>query len=132
MVRSDAARKQLDAESANKPATGPLYTQSGSESKVSASQSGTGIQSSLPTPPQPSQPKRYHGTVTLDSARVGRDASRIAEEIIGHLTSLPGATAKITLEIDIEVPNGIPDDRVRAVNENSNTLKFKSHGFEEK
>lgn len=131
LVRSEVARKQLDAESASKPVTGPLYTQSGSESKVSASQAGTGTQSSLPTPPQPSQPKRYHGTVTLDSTRVGRDASRIAEEIIGHLTSLPGAVAKITLEIDIEVPNGIPDDRVRAVNENSNTLKFKSHGFEE-
>lgn len=74
---------------------------------------------------------RFHGTVELDPARMGRDAGRIADEILAHLTSIGGAKAKITLEIDVEVPGGIPEDRVRIVNENSNTLKFKSHGFEE-
>jgi hypothetical protein len=28
------------------------------------------------------QPTRFHGTVTLDPTRVGRDASLIAEEVI--------------------------------------------------
>jgi len=41
-------------------------------------------------PPQPPKPKRFHGTVTLDSARVGRDASRIADEVITHLVGLVG------------------------------------------
>jgi hypothetical protein len=31
-------------------------------------------------------PKRFHGTVILDTARVGRDASRIADEVIVHLS----------------------------------------------
>jgi hypothetical protein len=35
------------------------------------------------------------------------------------------------LEIDIEVPNGVPEDKVRIISENCNTLKFKGHGFEE-
>ncbi len=38
-----------------------------------------------------SPPKRFHGTVTLDATRVGRDASRVAEEVIAHLTGLVGA-----------------------------------------
>ena len=79
---------------------------------------------------RPAAITHFHGTVELDPARIGRDAGRIADEIVAHLSSLGGAKAKITLEIDIEVPNGIPEDRVRIVNENSNTLKFKGHGFE--
>ena len=63
---------------------------------------------------------------------MGRDASRIADEVLSHLTSLIGANATITLEINVEVQNGIPEDRVRIVSENCNTLKFKGHGFEEK
>jgi len=48
---------------------------------------------------------------------MGRDAGRIAEEIVSHLTSLGDAKAKITLEIDVEIPNGIPQERVKIVNE---------------
>jgi hypothetical protein len=75
---------------------------------------------------------RFHGSVELDQARMGRDASRIADEVLSHLTSLVGAKATITLEINVEVQNGIPEDRVRIVSENCNTLKFKGHGFEER
>jgi hypothetical protein len=38
---------------------------------------------------------------------------------------------EVTLEIDVEVADGIPEDKVRIVSENANTLKFKTHGFEE-
>ena len=31
---------------------------------------------------------RYHGTVALDPARVGRDASKVADEVITHLVGL--------------------------------------------
>jgi hypothetical protein len=75
--------------------------------------------------------RRFHGTVELDATRVGRDAGRIADEVLAHLTSLVGAKAKITLEIEVEAPNGVPEERVRIVSENCNTLKFKGHGFEE-
>lgn len=75
--------------------------------------------------------RRFHGTVELDATRLGRDSGRISDEVLTHLTSLVGAKAKIVLEIDIEVPNGIPEDKMRIINENCNTLKFKGHGFEE-
>ena len=75
--------------------------------------------------------RRFHGSVELDPTRLGRDAGRIADEVVGHLTSLGGAKTKITLEIDVEVPGGIPEDRIRIISENANTLKFNEHEFEE-
>ncbi len=66
----------------------------------------------------------------LDSDRVGRDAGRIAEEIISHLTTETGAKVTVTLEIQAELPEGAPDTLVRTVTENCRTLKFSNHGFE--
>ena len=76
------------------------------------------------------RPKRFHGTVTLDATRVGRDASRIADEVIAHLAGLVGARVTVTIEIEAEIPAGAPDHVVRTVTENSRTLRFTSQGFE--
>lgn len=62
--------------------------------------------------------------------RVGRDAGRIADEVIVHLTGLVGARVKITLEIEAEIPSGTPDNVVRTVTENGRALRFASQGFE--
>jgi hypothetical protein len=77
------------------------------------------------------RPKRFHGSVSLDPARVGRDAGRIADEVISHLAGLVGSSVKVTLEIEAEVEAGTPENIVRTVTENSRTLKFTTHGFEE-
>jgi hypothetical protein len=77
------------------------------------------------------KPTRFHGSVQLDAMRVGRDAGRIAEEIIAHLTTLAGSEVAVTLEIEAKVSAGVPDNVVRTVTENSRTLKFSvSSGFE--
>ncbi|MGD0856110.1 MAG: Swt1 family HEPN domain-containing protein [Dehalococcoidia bacterium] len=76
-------------------------------------------------------PKRFYGSVSLDPSRTGRDASRIAEEVIAHLIALAGAEIKVTLEIDASIPSGTPENVVRTVTENSRTLKFTGHGFED-
>jgi len=75
-------------------------------------------------------PRRFHGSVELDSTRVGRDAGKIAEEIISHLIGLPGANVKVTLEIEAFIPNGAPENVIRTVTENCRTLKFTNQGFE--
>jgi hypothetical protein len=67
----------------------------------------------------------------LDATRVGRDAGRIAEEVIAHLVGLTGADVTVTLEIQANVPGGVPANVVRTVTENGRTLKFDSQGFEE-
>ncbi len=74
--------------------------------------------------------RRFYGSVDLDAMRINRDAAAIANEVVQHLTALHGATVKITLEIEAEIPDGVPDDVVRAVTENCNTLRFKSRSFE--
>jgi hypothetical protein len=69
--------------------------------------------------------------VELEATRVGRDASRIADEVISHLAGLVGATVKVTLEIDAEIPQGASERVVRTVTENSRTPRFTNQGLEE-
>jgi len=66
----------------------------------------------------------------LDATRLGRDAGKIAEEVIAHLAGLVGANVKVTLEIEADVPSGAPNHVVRTVTENCRTLKFSEQGFE--
>ncbi len=66
----------------------------------------------------------------LDPTRVGRDASRVADEVVAHLSGIVGATVTVTLEIEANIPGGAPDQVVRTVTENGRTLKFTSQGFE--
>jgi hypothetical protein len=75
--------------------------------------------------------RRFHGVVELDTLRISRDAGRLAEEIVQHLSTLPSANVRVRLEIDAEMPEGVPDRVVRTVSENCRTLKFISQGFEE-
>jgi predicted AAA+ superfamily ATPase len=127
IVRPEVARRQIDKE------TAPPVTV-GADSGNTTSP-GPGPLPPTPLPPEPIQspkPRRYHGTVILDPARVGRDAGRIADEVVTHLVGLVGSSVRVTLEIEAEVPGGTPDNVVRTVTENCRTLKFKTHGFEEK
>ena len=125
LVKSEVARQQIDQE------TTPSIPADGDAGH--AASPGPGL---LP-PPQPTgpvqaaKPKRYHGTVTLDPARVGRDAGRIADEVVTHLVGLVGSSVRVTLEIEAEIPEGASDNVVRTVTENGRTLKFASNsGFE--
>ena len=125
VVRSDIARKQLDAEV---PASGVPSTPSGPQ-RSSGPTGNDPVSSGTPSV-RPSGPRRYHGTVELDPTRVGRDAGRIADEVISHLVGLVGANVTVTLEIQAELPQGATDGLVRTVTENGRTLKFKTQGFE--
>jgi hypothetical protein len=80
--------------------------------------------------PSTDPPKHFHGTVELDPSCLGHETSRISEEVIAHLSRLASANVKVTLEISADVPQGVPDNVVRTVLENSTNLKFTSKGFE--
>ena len=125
LVKPEVARRQLDAET-----TTPAPTPGPAPGSVEEQQAGVD-QTEPPPPPPQRKARRYHGTVSLDTTRVGRDAGRIAEEVVAHLSSLVGAEVRVTLEIDAEIPEGAPDHVVRTVTENSQTLKFENHEFEE-
>ena len=129
LVKPDIARQQLDAESAP-PAGGGEAGGAETGGGSPAPGGGPGSWEVPPGPPPAPQPTRFHGTVALDPARAGLDASRIADEVLSHLSGLVGAKVTVTLEIEAEVPAGAPDHVVRTVTENSRTLKFTSQGFE--
>jgi predicted AAA+ superfamily ATPase len=130
LVHPEVARKQLDAETTKQDSpkgTGSETTdttQEGVGKKAESGESGDSTDTSY------AGPKRFHGSVELDSTRVGRDAGRIADEIISHLSSLVGAKVQVTLDIEAEIADGAPENVVRIVTENSQTLRFTSHGFE--
>ena len=55
---------------------------------------------------------------------------RLAQEVVQHLTALVGAKVDVTLEIEANVPAGVPDTTMRTVLENCGALKFNSPSFE--
>jgi hypothetical protein len=75
--------------------------------------------------------RRFYGSVKLDPIRVSRDAGRIADEVIQHLTKLMNSRVEVTLEIQAELPDGLSDKTVRDIMENCRTLRFDSCDFEE-
>ncbi len=98
-----------------------------------ATGTATTVRTDTGTPPPPATPtyRRFHGSVQLDSLRVGRDASRIADEVIQHLSKYVRANIEVTLEIRAELTDGATEKTIRDVTENCRTLRFDTFGFEE-
>lgn len=132
LERPEIGRQQQQAET-QQTKTGTVAAGGGAGTTATQGSSGEGASGETGTgagSAQSAAPKRFHGTVSLDPTRVGRDASRIADEVVAHLAGLVGSTVKVTLEVEAEIPSGTPENVVRTVTENSRTLKFASHGFE--
>jgi hypothetical protein len=131
LVMPEVAAKQVEADRA---AAGAASTGAGASTTIGQLQSGVGGGAGTATAgaggAAAPRPNRYYGTVTLDAARVGRDAGKIADEVIAHLSGLIGAKVTVTMEIEVSVPDGVPDNVVRTVTENGRTLKFLNQGFD--
>ena len=123
LVHPRAAREQLDREAPEPPS--PV-----TDPPQGADSPDTDTPDPDSPPPGP-RLKRFYGTVQLSADRAGRDASRIADEVVSHLAGLVGAEVTVTLDIQARIPNGAPEHVVRAVSENSRTLNFDVHSFEE-
>ena len=79
ILKPEVARRQLDVEM---PQPGTTQTEGATpRPPPTGSTTGAGSEAAVPRLAQ-----RFHGTVSLDPARVGRDAGRIADEVISHLT----------------------------------------------
>ena len=131
IVRPEVARRQMDSEvltaQTDREETGAGNVQRPGEQMGMHEPASEEVAASTEQP----KAKRYHGSVKLDPARVGRDASQIADEVIAHLAGLVGADVRLTLEVEADIPDGAPDHVVRTVTENSRSLKFDDSGFEE-
>jgi len=147
LVKPDVAARQLDAEAAAAAASAGAGTSAAAgPGRGAGGAGGTGVAGGTGSAPAgapgsaaggspspgaaPPRPSRFHGTVALDPARAGRDAGRIADEVIAHLAGIVGAEVRVTLEIEARIPGGASDQVVRTVTENGRTLKFISQEFE--
>ena len=130
LVKTDIACKQMAEEKSKQPVSETSAGPATDGESHTTPEPGAGPTGTTATPPAAPKLKRFHGTVTLDATRVGRDASRIADEVIAHLSGLVGAKVTVTLEVEADIPSGAPDHVVRTVTENSRTLKFTSQEFE--
>ena len=135
LIKPDVAVEQLKADAAQQPDSEypeppepPPETNQGNAPYTTpgGQTAGTGT-----APPQAEAPKRFYGTVNLDRIRTGPEAQRVIEEVVQHLTGLPGADVKITMDIEAKVSDGVPEDVVRTVTENCRTLRFTTQEFEE-
>ncbi len=89
-----------------------------------------------PPPPPPPPPgtkdvvlRRFHGSVGIDPVRANKEIRDIVDNVVQHLVS--HGEVKLRLEVEADMPDGIPEDAVRTVNENATVLKFDQFGFEE-
>ncbi len=128
LVKPDVAHAQLAQQEAR--ATETTSSESSTNESRKPGEERTDGRQSVERP-EPPRARRFHGAVTLNPVRLGRDAADMANEVVQHLMKLPGARVEVTLEIQAEIPNGAPDDVVRTVSENCRTLKFATFDFEE-
>ena len=124
VVKPEAAKRQKEEE---KKETAPWPEKGREPGEKEPGEKEAGVEKTE----ELAKPRRFYGSVALDATRLGRDAGRIAEEVVQHLSGLVKAEVEVTLEISAKIPDGAPDHVVRTVTENCNTLHFTSYGFEE-
>lgn len=127
LVRSAVAKAQHDADkSASDMATEVLNQYPSITSSPSLASDGA-----RPTAPvAPVRKNRYYGNVQVDALRLFRDIENIEQEIIKHLTDLPGAEVEVTIQINAKLPHGFTTELMRVISENSRTLKFRNSDFD--
>ena len=135
LVKSEKAAKQFQedkkTDATSIPSDSPVETTPKETDGENLNNSGT--TGAVTIEPEVQKPvyRRFHGAVHLDSLRVGRDAGRVADEVIQHLTGMVGSDVEVTLEIQAKIQDGVSDKTMRDITENCRVLKFESYGFEE-
>jgi hypothetical protein len=137
LVKTEVAQRQLDADEEAKR-TEQIHKvgeQSSINTGLSPSATGTATISrtakeTKPLPPATKKFRRFYGSVEVDPVRLKRDIGQIADEVMQHLTGL-NAEIKVTMEIQVHAPEGIPDHVLRTISENGRVLKFINCEFEE-
>lgn len=139
LVKANVAMKQILAEKKKteiQPDEWPPSRSGGDDGDTSNVQSGNGRVpenggGQQPTDTQVPSNTRFFMSAKLDNTRVNRDVNNYLQEIIQHLLNVDGSKVELTLEVNVNAPNGIPSTTVRTVSENCRTLKVTDFGFGE-
>lgn len=135
IVKPELAQRQFEADAAAKAVTPPVVKEKTGSYKTEKEKTiDTVVTENGSSDSQVTvivSPKRFYGSVKLDALRLRRDIAHIADEVIQHLSSLVDAEVEITLELQVTVPEGVPENVIRTVSENCRVLKFSNQGFEQ-
>jgi len=141
LVKPEAALRQMEADAA--AATefsdhgGRMFTPPGEQPPLGGDDFGGAPGGDAAATGEPAaQPaeklmRRFWGNVELDPNRLNKQIPDVAEHVVEHLNRLAGADVRVRLEIEADVPGGVPAKTVMDVTENARTLKFEGFGFEE-
>jgi hypothetical protein len=122
LVRTDIAKQQIaEKQSQQEPSSDPNKPSEGGGEPTTQ----TPLPPSLPTKTQ-TKPIRFFASGKLDVGKAGSGAGKIDEEVLYHLTKLPGAQVEVRVDIQVKIPGGIPDDVLRTILENSKVLKLEA------
>ena len=134
LAQAEAAKTSQTSYPSNPNPALPLIGERGPTLTPTSTDAGQ-VPSTPPTqPPLPIAEKqlhRFYASVQINERLMGTDAARVMDEVVKHLTSLSGTKVKVTLEIEAELPNGLPGRVVQTIKENGNTLHFETCEFEE-
>jgi hypothetical protein len=119
LVRVDVAKQQTS--SVPVPPLGPAPEAGSPTPLTSPTPSAPG---SSPSPPPPTKPHRFYGSVEIDMNRPVKVFDAILNAVVMELQRTPGAKIKLTLEIEAEAPSGFKDEDVGVVRDNTKQLKF--------
>ena len=78
--------------------------------------------SGLRPQPETSQVHEVELEAVLDQWSAGSDVGTIVEEILQRLYDLKGASARLTLTVEVSVPGGINETTMRIITENARNL----------
>lgn len=132
IVRPDVAREAIAQLTPPPPPPAVPSHETVSVSSPAVSVSGNvGVPSAPAVAPRPVRKTRFHASVKINPTRPLPQLEQVVVEVLQHLTSLQGATVEVTLDIAVSRPDGFDDKTVMLVRENSTTLKFDQHSFED-
>lgn len=133
LVKAQVAMKQIVAEQKETPPQ-PGGQPGGEQPSPDGTPGGEPPAGPGGTPgpgPQPTKDNtHFFMSAKLDTTRVNRDVNNYVQEIIQHLMAVEGSDVELTLEVNVNAPNGIPSGTVRTVSENCRTLKITNFGFD--
>ena len=130
-IRKEAEEKEKTEFQDNQFAENPGDKKAGGAGlSGSSSQSGSGTQGETGGSTEPSSSKHFFMSAPVDPVRVNKVISTYVDEIIRHLMQVDGATVELRLDVDVQVPGGIPSTTIRTVSENCKTLKITDFGFD--
>ncbi len=139
LVKKEIAEAQIHAEEAsNTNDVNDIYTPS-TENNTNSNSVHEGNDTSTEqggnaknndNPPRPHSPQHFAMDVALDKTRINKQVNDYVTEILQHLMNVKGANVNIHLDIDVDLPEGTPENVVRTVSENCQTLKIQNFHFE--